>query len=192
MNQSLQLALIESVFGLDDVDTDAVIAHCDERLMQIEDDPDLADELWSRPVPELVEYVLAQGFQDYFERVTELYLDGGSEVYAITSLFWDGEDDAYDITSFEGIEACSNLTAIQAASMLSIDQPVSLAPLAQLPKLETVWIGGGAVVDVEALLDAPALEVVELGQYVRISDGELDDINEKIRARGIATSQRKG
>ncbi|QDG53245.1 hypothetical protein FIV42_21595 [Persicimonas caeni] len=76
--------------------------------------------------------------------------------------------------------------------MLSIDQPVSLAPLAQLPKLETVWIGGGAVVDVEALLDAPALEVVELGQYVRISDGELDDINEKIRARGIATSQRKG
>jgi hypothetical protein len=187
MNDTLQLALIESVLLLDDVDTEALRAHCDARLMEIEDDPDLADEYWSRPIPELVEYVLAQDLQAHFGRVTELYLDGGSEVYALTSLFWDGEDDTYDITSFEGIEVCSRLGSIEAASMLSLGRPVSLAPLARLPKLSSVRVAAGAISDVDALLEAPSLEVVELGDYVEVTDADIDDVQEELRARGFAT-----
>lgn len=186
MNETLQLALIESVLRLERVDADALVAHCDARLMEIEEDPDLADEYWSRPVPELVEYVLAQGLQEHFERVTELALDGGSEVYGLTSLFWDGEDDAYDITSFEGIEACVSLESIVATSMLSIDRPVSLAPLARLPKLSTVKLYAGAVSDVEALLESPALETVTLGDYVKVVDADVDELREQLRARGLA------
>lgn len=186
MSKSLQLALIESVLRLDDVDSEAIAAHCDARLGEIEGDPELADELWARPVPELIEYVLGQGLQAHFGRVTELDLDGGSEVYGLTSLFWDGEDDAYDITTFEGIEVCSNLESIGAFAMISMDHSVSLAPLAKLPKLEVVRINAGTIEQVEALLEAPSLEVVELGQYVKVADRDIDDLNAKIRERGLA------
>jgi uncharacterized protein YlzI (FlbEa/FlbD family) len=78
--------------------------------------------------------------------------------------------------------------SIKAASMISLDQPVSLAPLAKLPNLKKVWINAGRIEDVEALLEAPSLEAIELPQHVIVVGDDREKVNEKIRARGIATS----
>jgi len=43
------------------------------------------------------------------EKVTEIYQDGGNEIYLNLIPFWDGEDDIFDITSTEDVIHFPNL-----------------------------------------------------------------------------------
>ena len=56
--------------------------------------------------------------------VTELYFDGGNEVYAQLIPFWDGEDDVFDIESLieEDISQVPNLKTIDGTAILMSEQ----------------------------------------------------------------------
>ena len=56
--------------------------------------------------------------------VTELYFDGGNEVYAQLIPFWDGEDDVFDIKSLteEDISQVPNLKTIDGTAILMSEQ----------------------------------------------------------------------
>ena len=56
--------------------------------------------------------------------VTELYFDGGNEVYAQLIPFWDGEDDVFDIESLteEDIRQLPNLKTIDGTAILMSEQ----------------------------------------------------------------------
>ena len=56
--------------------------------------------------------------------VTELYFDGGNEVYAQLIPFWDGEDDVFDIESLTEEDICQvpNLKTIDGTAILMSEQ----------------------------------------------------------------------
>ena len=56
--------------------------------------------------------------------VTELYFDGGNEIYAQLIPFWDGEDDVFDIKSLteEDISQVPNLKTIDGTAILMSEQ----------------------------------------------------------------------
>lgn len=64
-------------------------------------------------------YELLPELKTYFEQleitdamvadITELYSDGGDEIYLELIPFWDGEDDAFDVTSAEDVRLLPNL-----------------------------------------------------------------------------------
>ena len=60
--------------------------------------------------------------------VTELYFDGGNEVYAQLIPFWDGEDDVFDIESLteEDISQVPNLKTIDGTAILMSEQVKNL------------------------------------------------------------------
>lgn len=62
------------------------------------------------PIPEVVEYFKAIEIDKKFaEQVTEIYQDGGNEIYMNVTPQWDGEDDVFNIQSFEDIKHFPNL-----------------------------------------------------------------------------------
>lgn len=62
------------------------------------------------PIPEVVEYFKALEIDKKFaEQVTEIYQDGGNEIYMNITPQWDGEDDVFNIQSFEDIKHFPNL-----------------------------------------------------------------------------------
>ena len=60
--------------------------------------------------------------------VTELYFDGGNEIYAQLIPFWDGEDDVFDIESLteEDISQLPNLKTIDGTAILMSEQVKNL------------------------------------------------------------------
>ena len=60
--------------------------------------------------------------------VTELYFDGGNEIYAQLIPFWDGEDDVFDIESLteEDISQVPNLKTIDGTAILMSEQVKNL------------------------------------------------------------------
>ena len=60
--------------------------------------------------------------------VTELYFDGGNEIYAQLIPFWDGEDDVFDIKSLteEDISQVPNLKNIDGTAILMSEQVKNL------------------------------------------------------------------
>ncbi|WP_316807122.1 DUF6892 domain-containing protein [Pedobacter agri] len=62
------------------------------------------------PIPEVVEYFKELEIDKKFaEQVTEIYQDGGNEIYMNVTPQWDGEDDVFNIQSFEDIKHFPNL-----------------------------------------------------------------------------------
>jgi len=62
------------------------------------------------PIPEVIAYFKELKIdQSLAPEVTELYQDGGNEVYLQIVPLWDGEDDIYDITSFADVDHFPNL-----------------------------------------------------------------------------------
>jgi hypothetical protein len=80
----------------------------------------------------LVRYPLSQALLD---KVTELVLDGGNDIYPYIWYFWDGESDDFDIRSFEGIETLRNLKKMRLISMVDKGK-ADLTPLQSIPGLE--------------------------------------------------------
>ena len=60
--------------------------------------------------------------------VTELYFDGGNEIYAQLIPFWDGEDDVFDIESLteEDISQVPNLKTIDGTAILMSEKVKNL------------------------------------------------------------------
>jgi len=57
------------------------------------------------PIPEVVEYFKALEIdKNLAEQVTEIYQDGGNEIYMNVTPQWDGEDDIFNIQSFEDLK----------------------------------------------------------------------------------------
>ena len=50
-------------------------------------------------------------------KVTELFFDGGSDVYLYLLPDWDGEDDWFDVTSVKGFEHLPNLKIVNWSAM---------------------------------------------------------------------------
>ena len=68
------------------------------------------DEEGYDPIPEVIAYFKDLEIdQSLAAEVTELYQDGGNEVYMQISPLWDGEDEIYDIASFEDVAHFPNL-----------------------------------------------------------------------------------
>jgi len=62
------------------------------------------------PIPEVIAYFKDLDIeQSLAAEVTELYQDGGNEVYMQIGPLWDGEDEIYDIASFEDVAHFRNL-----------------------------------------------------------------------------------
>ena len=62
------------------------------------------------PISEVVEYFKALEIdKNLAEQVTEIYQDGGNEIYMNIAPQWDGEDDTFNIQSFEDIKHFPNL-----------------------------------------------------------------------------------
>lgn len=62
------------------------------------------------PIPEIVEYFTALEIDKKFaDQVTEIYQDGGNEIYMQVTPQWDGEDDMFNIQSFEDVKYFPNL-----------------------------------------------------------------------------------
>lgn len=68
------------------------------------------DEDGYEPILEVVEYFKKLEIDKKFaEEITEIYQDGGNEIYGMITPFWDGEDEMFDIQSFEDIKFFPNL-----------------------------------------------------------------------------------
>ena len=68
------------------------------------------DEEGYDPIPEVIAYFKDLDIeQSLAAEVTELYQDGGNEVYMQIGPLWDGEDEIYDIASFEDVDHFPNL-----------------------------------------------------------------------------------
>lgn len=62
------------------------------------------------PIPEVVQYFKNLEIdQSLAEHLTEIYQDGGNEIYMNIAPYWDGEDDAFDIHSYEDLKHFPNL-----------------------------------------------------------------------------------
>lgn len=62
------------------------------------------------PIAEVVEYFKALEIDKKIaKQVTEIYQDGGNEIYMNVTPQWDGEDDLFNIQSFEDIKHFPNL-----------------------------------------------------------------------------------
>ncbi len=62
------------------------------------------------PIPELVAYFKALKIdKKWAEAVSQIYQDGGNEIYMTICPFWDGEDDTFTIESFADIDQFPNL-----------------------------------------------------------------------------------
>ncbi|MDR3437864.1 DUF6892 domain-containing protein [Telmatospirillum sp.] len=80
----------------------------------------------------LIRYPLTQ---ELLDKVSDLVVDGGNEIYRYVWYFWDGETDDFDIRSFEGIGKLRNLKKLRLISL--VDQHrVDLAPLQSIPGLQ--------------------------------------------------------
>ena len=65
------------------------------------------------PILEAVEYFKSLNIdQKMAKQITELYQDGGNEVYMNIAPFWDGEDNVFDIESYEDIKHFPNLKKV--------------------------------------------------------------------------------
>src|SRR5690554_2553518 len=61
-------------------------------------------------IPEAVEYFRNLPVSEELAgKVTELYQDGGNDIYGEIFPFWDGEDDTFDIKSYEDVKHFPNL-----------------------------------------------------------------------------------
>lgn len=62
------------------------------------------------PIPEVVEYFKKLEIDKKFaEEITEIYQDGGNEIYMNITPFWDGEDDEFNIRNYEDLKYFPNL-----------------------------------------------------------------------------------
>lgn len=76
----------------------------------------------SGPIDELLQYFSALELEkEDLDKVTELCLDGGNEIYHLIQPDWDGEDDFFDITHVGGFEHLINLKSITYISMCDIE-----------------------------------------------------------------------
>ncbi|MEC4052781.1 hypothetical protein VSP10_08255 [Myroides odoratimimus] len=72
-------------------------------------DIDIDDEGYE-PIKEVVNYFKKLEIDQVLaEHITEIYQDGGNDIYMNIIPFWDGEDDAFDIKSSEDIKHFPNL-----------------------------------------------------------------------------------
>lgn len=133
---------------------------CDTIYDSIEDDDDLADNLYAQPIPELMDYFLQMNLTPFLDQVTTLVCEGGNTIYTLVAYQWDGEDDYFDLTSLEGIEVLENLETLYAHVM--VKGSISLQPLKQLKKLRHLSLAYKSFTDYEALLEIEALESVDI------------------------------
>ena len=64
-------------------------------------------------IPEIKEYFEKLPLPiDLLEQLTEIYQDGGNEIYMNMTGFWDGEDELFNITSTEDLKHVPNLKKI--------------------------------------------------------------------------------
>lgn len=62
------------------------------------------------PIPEVVEYFKVLDIDKKFaDEITEIYQDGGNEIYMNITPFWDGEDDEFNIRNYDDVKHFPNL-----------------------------------------------------------------------------------
>lgn len=68
------------------------------------------DEEGYEPIPEIVDYFKKLEIDNKLaEQVTEIYQDGGNDVYMNIIPYWDGEDDGFNIENYEDLKHFPNL-----------------------------------------------------------------------------------
>lgn len=132
----------------------------------------------SNLVSEAAAYIrFAIGSTPAIERLTELRHDHGG--YSLTFElypFFDGEDDTFAITDLRGIDRCTALEHVRLYLGEQDGPPVDVAPLAALPRLETLELSG-RVKGVAKLADARALRSLRFAAEVEAE--ELRTLREK-------------
>ncbi|MFT8352067.1 DUF6892 domain-containing protein [Clostridium saccharoperbutylacetonicum] len=70
------------------------------------------------PIEEMLEFFeeLSLTQQD-LDKITDLYFDGGNDIYGLIIPDWDGEDDFFDVHSVHGFENLPNLETVELISM---------------------------------------------------------------------------
>lgn len=91
MEQNLKLLVIDQLIKTNLLEYDE--AFCDAIYDKIDEDDDLADDLYAQPIPELMDYFLQMDITPYLDQVTELFCEGGHMIYTLVAYQWDGEDD---------------------------------------------------------------------------------------------------
>jgi hypothetical protein len=71
-------------------------------------------------IPEMDDFFRGvQLTQDDLEQVTELWFDGGNDIYHLVRPFWSGTDDDFDVKSVDGFERLTNLRIVHHHAMIS-------------------------------------------------------------------------
>ncbi|URZ04305.1 DUF6892 domain-containing protein [Clostridium felsineum] len=72
-----------------------------------------------KPIKEMLDYIsrLELTIED-LDKITELYFDGGNEIYFYLQPDWDGEDEKFDIKSVEGFQNLRNLKSVTVMGMV--------------------------------------------------------------------------
>lgn len=74
-----------------------------------ERDIDIEEEGY-QPIPEAIEYFKKLEIDKMFaEQITEIYQDGGNDIYMNIAPYWDGEDDSFNIEVYDDIKYFPNL-----------------------------------------------------------------------------------
>jgi hypothetical protein len=93
--------------------------------------------------------------KEQLEKVTNIYLDGASNIYFYLDKFYDGETNEFFVKSLSGIHYCPEVTEF--FSQLAVEN-LDLSPLRQLTNLEKISLDGSFYTNPETLLDVDSLK----------------------------------
>ncbi len=186
MDKNLHFALLGQLMWKGVVPAFDLNAFFEEELGQ-EYDP-MADYNYE-PIPAVENYLRQYPPQETdLLKLDSLSLDGGDAIYGWIWPQWDGEDDYFSIRSFEGIEACRNITSIDIVGVLSLDHPVNLKGIDKLPQLTKLSFDGGLFGDLYPLTEAPELRSVTFFYSLFTSDTNRDAVFSALREKGVTVS----
>ena len=136
-------------------------------------------------------YELSPKAYDYLRRyplteqhtaaITDLYFDGGLDIYRYAYPFWGGETEDFDIQNLVDVSLLPNLQTFGFSAMLN---STDLSPLAGHPNLETLELGlTGTWRNFEVVEGLPKL------RYLQVFGHDLDDSSEasisRLLQRGV-------
>jgi hypothetical protein len=186
MEKNLKLAILGQLMAQDIIPPFDLDIFFEEHLGQVYDG---YAEYNDYPIPEVEAYLANMELNDDdVLQLDTISINTEDDVYRYIYPQWDGDGDYFAISSLEGIEICQNLTSLDMRGIASVDQPLDLTSLTQLPAFERLVLNGAVVTDLEPLLHVPTLKTLSLS-YTTIAHPEENlHILTMLKDQGIAVT----
>jgi hypothetical protein len=186
MEKNLKLAILGQLMVQDIISPFDIDSFFEEYLGQVYDG---YAEYNYYPIPEVEAYLAGMELHDDdVLQLDTLSINSDDDVYRYIYPQWDGDSDYFAISSLEGIEICQNLKRLDMRGIASIDQPLDLADLTQLPTFERLVLDGAVVADLEPLLHVPTLKTLSLSHITIAPPEENLHILSMLKEQGITVT----